>query len=129
MTPAELQELAIAALDELKGVDVLSIDVSDRTTVTDWMVVATGTSARHVKSLANQVSEKAKEAGVRPLGVEGDGDADWVLVDLGDVIVHVMTSESRDFYSLEKLWSVTAAERENGENEEALDSPGDVAAS
>ncbi|OED43859.1 ribosome silencing factor [Chromatiales bacterium (ex Bugula neritina AB1)] len=113
MTPAELQQLSIAALEDLKGVDVLSIDVSDRTTVTDWMVVATGTSQRHVKSLANEVSEKAKAAGVRPLGVEGDGDADWVLVDLGDVIVHIMTRESRDFYSLEKLWSVTAAEREN----------------
>lgn len=112
MSPQELQQLVQTALEDLKGVDIITLDVADRTSVTDYMVVATGTSQRHVKSLANAVSEKSKESGVRPLGVEGDGDADWVLVDLGDVIVHIMTRESRDFYALEKLWSMTPADRE-----------------
>jgi len=102
----QLQVLARDALEELKGVDIVAIDVSKRTTVTDWMMVVTGTSQRHVKSLADTVVEKCKENGIRPLGMEGDSEADWVLVDLGDVIVHVMTEEKREFYSLEKLWSV-----------------------
>ena len=91
MTPLELKTLTCDALDDLKGVDVIAIDVEDRTTVTDWMIVVGGTSQRHVKSLANSVVEKCKENGVRPLGSEGEQEGDWILVDLGDVIVHVMT--------------------------------------
>lgn len=112
MTPAELKTIAYNALDEMKGVEITAIDVADRTTVTDWMIVVGGTSQRHVKSLAGSVVEKCKENGVRPLGTEGD-DGDWILVDLGDVIVHVMTAESRDFYALEKLWTMEPAERDN----------------
>lgn len=134
MTPLELKTLACDALDDLKGVDVIAIDVEDRTTVTDWMIVAGGTSQRHVKSLANSVIEKCKEGGVRPLGSEGEQEGDWILVDLGDVIVHVMTRESRDFYALEKLWTMEPSDREaeatNDANEGGtLDHKEDVAAS
>lgn len=112
MTPLELKALAQTALEDLKGVEIIAIDVADRTTVTDWMIVAGGTSQRHVKSLANSVSDTCKENGVRPLGMEGEQEGDWVLVDIGDVIVHVMTRESRDFYALEKLWTMEPADRE-----------------
>lgn len=112
MTPSDLKTLATTALDDMKAVEVTAIDVADRTTVTDWMIVAGGTSQRHVKSLANAVNEKCKENGVRPLGTEGEQEGDWILVDLGDVIVHVMTRESRDFYALEKLWTMEPSERE-----------------
>ena len=111
MNSSDLQQLAFKAVDEMKGADIVVLDVAERTSVTDWMIVVTGTSARHVKSLANEVTEKSKEAGVRPLGTEGETDGNWILVDLGDVIVHVMTRESRDFYALEKLWGMVASER------------------
>ena len=76
----------------------------------DWLVVASGTSSRHVKSLANNVLMKAKEQGVRPLGVEGERGGEWVLVDFGDVVVHVMQPAARNFYDLERLWSVQSAQ-------------------
>ncbi len=104
MQAEELKNLAVAALEELKGVEIAVIDVRGKTSIADFMVVASGTSDRHVKSLADSVSVKAKEAGVRPLGVEGG--AEWVLVDLGDVVVHVMLPRTRDYYNLEKLWEV-----------------------
>jgi len=88
MNADKLQKLTVASLEDLKGRDIVVLDVSDRTTVTDWMIVVTGTSQRHVKSLANEVVEKSKEAGVRPLGMEGEGDGNWILVDLGDVLAH-----------------------------------------
>jgi len=102
----ELQKLTVESLEDLKGKDIVVLDVSDRTTVTDYMIVVTGTSQRHVKSLANELVENSKRAGVRPLGMEGESDGNWILVDLGDVLAHVMTEESREFYALEKLWSV-----------------------
>jgi len=92
MTPTELKTLAETSLDDMKAVEVTVIDVADRTTVTDWMIVAGGTSQRHVKSLANEVITKSKENGVRPVGIEGESEGDWILVDLGDVIVHVAAS-------------------------------------
>ncbi len=98
--------VVLAALDELKGVDVRCLDVRDQTPITDSIVIASGTSQRHVQSLAERVQERAREAGIRPLGVEGERGADWFLVDLGDVVVHVMSREKRDFYNLEKLWSM-----------------------
>lgn len=106
MNALDLQKLTVTSLEELKGKDITVLDVSDRTTVTDWMIVVTGTSQRHVKSLASEVVEKSKEAGVRPLGMEGETDGNWILVDLGDVLAHVMTADSREFYALEKLWGV-----------------------
>jgi ribosome-associated protein len=99
-------ELPTAAIP--KGADVL--DVRELSSVTDYMVVASGTSSRHVKSLANSVLMEAKAQGARPLGVEGAGAGEWVLVDFGDVVVHVMQPATRSFYDLERLWSVQAAQ-------------------
>lgn len=108
-----LLEIVLAALDDLKAVDVKVLDVREQTSITDRMVIASGTSSRHVKALANNVSQKAKEAGFPPLGVEGEQGAEWVLIDMGDVVTHVMMPEIRDFYALEKLWSVGASEQED----------------
>jgi len=106
MNSKQLIELATEATDALKGRDFTVIDISDKSTIADAMIVVTGTSNRHVRSLAESVRQSSKNAGHAPLGFEGGDSSDWVLVDLGDVIVHVMTQEKRDFYALEKLWSV-----------------------
>jgi ribosome-associated protein len=98
--------IATAALEEIKALDLVTLDVSDRTSVTDFMLIASGTSERHVRSLTGNVVRCAKQAGFRPLGVEGERGGEWALVDLGDVIVHVMLPRVREFYQLEKLWSV-----------------------
>ncbi len=94
------------ALAELKAKDVVEIDVRGKSSVADYMVIASGTSTRHVKSSADEVVRFAKKLGVMPLGVEGEREAEWVLVDLGDVIVHVMLPRVREFYALERLWTV-----------------------
>lgn len=109
MEPAQLKDLVIAALDDLKGVQIVSLDVSQLTDVMDYLVVASGTSNRHVKSLADNVIDAGKAAGCRPLGVEGQDGSEWVLVDFGDVVVHVMLPATRDFYDLERLWSASPA--------------------
>ncbi len=101
-----LRGIVIGALDKLKARDVQEIDVRGKSPVTDLLVVASGTSTRHVKSLADEVVKQAKQAGLPPLGVEGQREAEWVLVDLGDVIVHVMLPRTREFYGLERLWTV-----------------------
>lgn len=107
MMPAEeLRQLALDALEERKGVDIRVFDVRGFTSVTDWMLVASGNSDRHVKSLADNLVERAKAAGIKPLGVEGEQDAEWLLIDLGDVVVHVMRPQVRAFYNLENLWEV-----------------------
>ncbi len=95
-----------AAMEEIKARDVTEIDVRGKTSVTDYMVVASGTSTRHVKSIADEVVRFAKKTGVMPLGVEGEREAEWVLVDLGDVIVHLMLPRVREYYALERLWTV-----------------------
>ena len=105
MDSRTLRELAVDAIDELKGLDVVELDVRKLTDVTDYLVIASGRSDRQVKALAENVVEKAKAAGVRPMGVEGMDKSEWVLVDLCDVVVHVMQPETRDYYQLEKLWS------------------------
>jgi len=105
--PADrLRSLVLAALDDLKARDVREIDVRDKSSVTDLLVVASGTSSRHVKSIADEVVKKAKQAGLPPIGVEGQREAEWVLVDLGDIVVHVMLPRTREFYGLERLWTV-----------------------
>lgn len=104
-----LKRIVVEALEDLKAVDLRVLDVRGQTTVTDVMVIASGTSDRHVKALADSVLERTREAGVRPLGVEGERAAEWVLVDLGDVVVHVMQPRVREFYQLEKLWSGVGA--------------------
>ena len=105
----QLKDIAVDALEELKAVDIKVLDVRNMTSVTDYMVVASGTSSRHVNSIAHNVVEEARKNGCKPLGVEGERDGEWTLVDLGDVVVHVMKPEIRDFYSLEKLWSIDEA--------------------
>lgn len=101
----DLKNTAVSALEDLKGVDLNILDVRGISAFTDLMIIVSGTSDRHLKSLADNLVAKCKEAGVRPLGVEGSSGADWMLVDLGDVVVHIMKPESRAFYNLEKLWS------------------------
>jgi ribosome-associated protein len=104
MAPEALTALVIDALDDLKAVNPVTLDVRELSNVMDYLVICSGTSSRHVKSLADNVSRKAKEAGQMPLGVEGEDAGEWVLVDLGDVVVHVMQPATRDFYDLERLW-------------------------
>lgn len=106
MTSTKLRDLAVGALEDLKAVELRVIDVRKSSAVTDFVVIASGTSDRHVKSLAGSVQRKAKDAGVMPLGVEGERAGEWVLVDLRDVVVHVMLPRSRAFYQLEKLWGL-----------------------
>ena len=103
---SQLRALVLAALDDLKARDVREIDVREKSSVTDLLVVASGTSSRHVKSIAEEVVRKAKQAGLPPIGVEGQREAEWVLVDLGDIVVHVMLPRTREFYGLERLWTV-----------------------
>ncbi|MDM7481070.1 MAG: ribosome silencing factor [Halomonas sp.] len=100
-----LKNLAIEALEELKARDITQLDVSKLTEVTDLMLIASGTSTRHVAALAQNLVEKAKADGLHPRGVEGGENADWVLVDLGDIVVHVMLPEARALYDLERLWA------------------------
>lgn len=99
-----LLDLVLDALDEMKAKNVASLDVRGLTSVADDMVIASGTSNRHVKALADNVAERAKSAGYAPLGTEGEKGAEWILVDLGDVIVHLMLPATREFYDLERLW-------------------------
>jgi ribosome-associated protein len=106
-----LKTTVIDALADMKALDVRFLDVRGLTDIADFMVIASGTSDRHVRSVAQRVVEKAKEAGFRPHGVEGQQDADWVLIDLNEMIVHVMLPRVREFYGLEKLWDMTVAKR------------------
>ncbi|MCF6203024.1 MAG: ribosome silencing factor [Methylococcaceae bacterium] len=106
----EILKLIKDVLDDHKGQDITVLDVIGKTSVTDYMVLVTSTSARHSKSLAAYVVEKVKENNLMLLGVEGEQGSDWVLVDLGDIILHIMTAEARGFYALEKLWSVDRVE-------------------
>ena len=101
-----LRKRVIDALEELKAKDVRELDVRGKTSIADTLVIASGTSARHVKSIADEVIKFAKQAGVMPLGVEGQVEAEWVLVDLGDIIVHIMLPRIREFYGLERLWTL-----------------------
>ncbi len=105
-TVDRLQAIVTAALEDVKGADIKVIDVHDLTSITDRMVIVSGTSSRHIKALADNVVLKARENGFTPLGVEGESDAGWILVDLVDVVVHIMMPDTREFYALEKLWSV-----------------------
>ncbi len=105
MKKEKLIEIVINALEDLKAVNIVSQDVSALTNMTDTMIFVTGTSSRHVKSLADNVSMEVKKNGVQPIGIEGQDVGEWVLVDLGDIIVHVMLPETRDLYDLERLWS------------------------
>jgi ribosome-associated protein len=106
-----LKAVVIDALDDMKALEVKFLDVRGLTDIADYMVIASGTSDRHVRSVAQRVVEKAKQAGFRPHGIEGQQDGDWVLIDLNEMIVHVMLPRVREFYGLEKLWDMTATKR------------------
>ncbi len=104
MQAEQLKDTVIQALENVKAQDVSVIDVRDRTSVTDYMILASGTSGRHLRSLAESVVKDMKERGLRDGTVEGADSGDWILVDLGDVVVHVMMPSTREFYDLERLW-------------------------
>ena len=107
----ELRDLVVSSLEDLKAIDIHTIDVRGQNPLTDIFVVASGNSSRHVKSMADKVTTRAKENGCQPLGIEGYSEGEWVLVDLNDVIVHIMLPQTRAFYNLEKLWELTEAHR------------------
>ncbi|ADJ27421.1 ribosome silencing factor [Nitrosococcus watsonii] len=110
MSTVELKECVVSALEALKGHDIQVLDVRELTTVADYMVIASGASNRQVKALANEVIERCKAAGHRTLGVEGESYGEWVLVDMGDVVAHIMLPQVRAFYNLEKLWNISSAQ-------------------
>ena len=103
-----ISDAIVAALEDAKAKDIVCLDVRHLTTMTDYMIIASGTSDRHVKSIAGNLIDHMKEAGRRPYGVEGEEDGEWVLVDMQDAIVHVMLPRVREFYNLEKLWDISA---------------------
>ena len=110
MNSEQLSDLIVDALDDIKALNIVKLDVRGMTTVTDFMIVASGTSSRHVQALVDNVQEKSRAAGHRPIGVEGEEGGEWVLLDLNDALVHVMLPKVREFYNLEKLWSISASE-------------------
>ncbi len=107
----DLNAVIVEAMEDVKAKDIVNIDVASLSDVTDHLVIASGTSNRHVKSVASNVVEEAKKQGFQPLGVEGMENGEWVLVDFGDTVVHVMQPTTRSFYELEKLWSIPPANR------------------
>jgi ribosome-associated protein len=111
MQSNELVKVVEHELDQNKGLHISVLDVKNKTSITDYMVIVTATSTRHAKALCDSVAEKVKQLHVQPLGMEGELGSDWILLDLGDVILHVMTGQSREFYQLEKLWSIAAVEQ------------------
>lgn len=115
MNPEELLALVVAAADDLKAINTQVLDVRGKASFTDYMVVTSGASGRQVKAIANNIIDKARQSGIRPLGVEGEQQGEWLLVDFGDVLVHVMHPSTRDFYQLEKLWTGGDAAPESAE--------------
>jgi ribosome-associated protein len=105
MRVEKLQQVAVAALEDIKARDIAVFDVRHQTTLYDSMIIASADSNRQVKALANHVREKVKEAGGEVLGVEGEDGGEWVLVDAGDIVVHVMQPAVREYYNLEELWA------------------------
>lgn len=109
----ELNQLIRNALEDVKGQKIAELDVTELSDIMDCLIIVNGTSNRHVKSLANNVVDESKKAGHRPIGIEGMESGEWVLVDFGDTVVHVMLPETREFYELEKLWSKVPAHRQD----------------
>lgn len=107
----QLRQLVLGSLQDFKAIDIQEIDVSSLSPLTERFVIASGSSSRHVKSMAENLVMKAKAAGCPPLGVEGQKQAEWVLVDLNDIVVHLMLPKTRAFYNLEKLWETSSNRR------------------
>jgi len=107
----QLLQLVLSSLEDFKAIDIQEIDVSPQNPLADRFVIASGSSTRHVKSMAENLVMRAKAVGCPPLGVEGQEQAEWVLVDLTDIIVHLMLPQTRAFYNLEKLWEASSAQR------------------
>jgi ribosome-associated protein len=118
MNLEQLLTLVNNALDNMKAQDIVAIDVRNKSSITEYMVIATGTSTRHVKSIAGEVIREAKAAGIPPLGSEGEENAEWVLVDLNDIVVHVMLAEIRAFYNLEKLWETDSIKSDQQQSDD-----------
>jgi ribosome-associated protein len=118
VAPETLRDLIAVSLDDGKANDIRVLDVREMTSITDYMVVASGRSSRQVKALKERVLDTARVHDVRPIGVEGENAGEWVLIDFGDVVVHAMQQETRDFFQLEKLWDNTAAETNVAEQTE-----------
>jgi ribosome-associated protein len=107
----KLRDFAVKAVEDMKGQDVVALDIEKLSSIADYMLVVTGTSTRHVKSIADELAKRAKEKGIAIKGLEGTAQAEWILIDLGDVIVHVMQAPVRKLYDLESLWSMTPAKK------------------
>ena len=112
-TVSSMKEAIIAALEDIKAIDIRVLDVREMTSVVDFMVIATGSSSRQVKALADNVIVESKKAGFTPLSSEGQESADWILIDFGDISVHVMLPEARELYDLERLWHYSPNKRPN----------------
>jgi len=112
MESKQLAELVVTAADDLKASDIVVLDVRSLTSITDYMVIASGRSDRQVRAIADNVMEQARKEGIKPIGVEGQKLGEWVLVDFGDVLTHVMLPDTRAFYALEKLWTDTGRDEE-----------------
>ena len=102
--PSKLRDLVSSSLDELKAVDSVTINVKKLSSFTDYMIIASGTSNRHIQSLGKKVLEDLKAKNIKPMGLEGEGSEEWVLIDVGDVVLHLMSANARVFYDLESLW-------------------------
>ena len=102
--PSKLRDLVSSSLDELKAVDPVTINVKKLSSFTDYMIIASGTSNRHIQSIGEKVLEDLKTKNIKPLGLEGEGSEEWLLIDVGDVVLHLMSENDRAFYDLESLW-------------------------
>jgi len=111
LSSAQLRQLVVSALEDLKAIDIQNVDVSGISPLTDYFVIASGNSTRHVKAMGEKLAVLAKQSGIPPLGIEGHRQGEWVLLDLNDVIVHLMLPQTRAFYNLEKLWEASAGQR------------------
>ena len=116
MKPEKLRELIIENLEEFKAQDIVALNVTDLTDITDFMIICSGTSSRHVHSIAKNLITKIKQHQIRPLGLEQEANGEWTLVDFADVVVHIMLPAPRELYDLEKLWGVNLAEKQRGQS-------------